>query len=121
MDIRLVFCIAMGGFVTYIGVVMLITQFQRKPYIPPPKPNFTSRATTVIDPKTGEKTTYREITVSTKFTPTEATPPPSQPHLETVEGEGTGTNIQRPTSNAQHPIAPTAPRAARQDSAPNIQ
>ncbi|EDY19780.1 hypothetical protein CfE428DRAFT_2956 [Chthoniobacter flavus Ellin428] len=99
MDIRLIFCIGMGAFVTYIGVVMLITQFQRKPYIPPPKPNFTSRATTVIDPKTGEKTTYREITVSTKFTSTEATPPPSQPHLEAVEGQTS--NVKRPTPNIQ--------------------
>lgn len=84
MDFRLILCIAMGTFVTYIGVVMLITQFQRKPYIPPPKPNFSARATTVVDPKTGEKTTYREITVSTKFAPAPATPPPALPRLETV-------------------------------------
>ncbi len=82
MDFRLILCIAMGAFVTYIGVVMLITQFQRKPYVPPPKPNFTSRSTTVIDPNTGEKTIYREITVSTKFAPTPATPPPELPKLE---------------------------------------
>ncbi len=85
MDLRLILCIGMGAFVTYIGVVMLITQFQRKPYIPPPKPNFSARATTVVDPKTGEKTIYREITVSTKFAPAPATPPPVSPKLEVPE------------------------------------
>jgi hypothetical protein len=103
MDFRLILCIGMGAFVTYIGVVMLVTQFQRKPYVPPPKPNFTSRSTAVVDPKTGEKTIYREITVSTKFSPTPATPPPVPPHLESVpqtESEVTS-NIQHPTSNTQ--------------------
>ena len=84
MDFRLILCIAMGTFVTYIGVVMLITQFQRKPYVPPPKPNFFTHATTVVDPKTGEKTIYREITVSTKFAPAPTTPPPVPPRLEAV-------------------------------------
>lgn len=82
MDIRLIFCIGMGAFVTYIGVVMLITQFQRKPYAPPPKPNFSSRSTTYVDPQTGEKTTVREITVSTKFAPVPTTPSPATPKLE---------------------------------------
>jgi len=103
MDLRLILCIGMGAFVTYIGVVMLITQFQRKPYIPPPKPNFTSRSTTVVDPKTGEKTVYREITVSTKFAPAPATPPPATPHLETIPEPDSGVtpNVQPPTSNTQ--------------------
>ena len=90
MDIRLIFCIAMGAFVTYVGVIMLITQFQRKPYVPPPKPNFSSRSTTYVDPQTGEKTTVREITVSTKFAPTPATPAATQPHLEPVEEKTSG-------------------------------
>lgn len=91
MDFRLILCIGMGAFVTYIGVVMLITQFQRKPYVPPPKPNFISRSTMVVDPQTGEKTIYREITVSTKFAPAAATPPPMSPHLEAVPApDGTG-------------------------------
>lgn len=103
MDFRLILCVGMGAFVTYIGVVMLITQFQRKPYIPPPKPNFTSRATAVVDPATGEKTIYREITVSTKFAPAPATPPPVPPHLEAVP-EPVGAVIsgaQPPAPNAQ--------------------
>jgi hypothetical protein len=84
MNFRLVLCVAMGVFVTYLGVVMLIAQFHRAPYVPPPKPNFTSRSTVVVDPKTGEKTTYREITVSTKFAPAAATPPPEKPQLDTA-------------------------------------
>jgi len=55
MNFRLLLCIAMGVFVTYIGVVMLIAQFRRQPYVPPPKPNFTARSTMVVDPKTGER------------------------------------------------------------------
>jgi hypothetical protein len=82
MNFRLLMCIAMGVFVTYIGVVMLVAQFRRKPYTPPPKPNFTSKSAVVVDPQTGEKTIYREITVSTKFAPTPATPPPATPQLE---------------------------------------
>jgi len=34
-------------------------------------------------PETGEKTIYREITVSTKFAPAPSTPPPEKPRLET--------------------------------------
>ena len=103
MDLRLILCIGMGAFVTYIGVVMLVTQFQRKPYVPPPKPNFISRSTTVVDPKTGEKTIYREITVSTKFAPTPATPPPVQPQLEkTPEPDSTATSqLPVPTAIGQ--------------------
>lgn len=70
MNLRLIFCIAMGLFTTSIGVTMLVSSLRREPPdAPPPKPNFSARAATVMDPETGEKTTYREITVSTKFTP----------------------------------------------------
>jgi len=85
MNFRIVCCIAMGVFVVHIGVVMLIAQFRPKPhYALPPKPNFTSTATVVTDPQTGEKTTYREITVSTKFAPAPSTPPPVPPQIETA-------------------------------------
>ena len=78
MNFRLVLCIAMGVFVAHIGVVMLIAQFRPKPhYALPPKPNFSEQSTVVVDPKTGEKTIYREITVSTKFAPESGTPPPT--------------------------------------------
>jgi hypothetical protein len=83
MDVRLIFCIAMGVFVAHLGVFMLIEQLHPKPLPPPkPKPNFSAKATTVVDPQTGEKTIYREITVSTKFAPALPTPPSASPQLE---------------------------------------
>ena len=85
MNFRLLLCIAMGVFVAHIGVVMLIAQFRPKPqYALPPKPNFTSISTVVVDSKTGEKTTYREITVSTKFASAPSTPSPVSPQIETA-------------------------------------
>ncbi len=76
MNLRLLFCIAMGMFTTALGVVMLVSNLRREPPgAPPPKPNFSARATTVMDPETGEKTTYREITVSTILAPGPVTPP----------------------------------------------
>ena len=86
MNFRLVLCVAMGVFTTYLGIVMLIASLRRTPEIAlPPKPNFSARATTVVDPETGEKTTYREITVTTKFAPAPATPPPEVPQLALPE------------------------------------
>ena len=85
MNLRILFCIGMGVFVTHIGVFMLLSHLgSQAHYTPPPKPNFSATASVVVDPKTGEKTTYREITVSTKFAPESGTPqPPATPHLET--------------------------------------
>jgi hypothetical protein len=82
MNLRLLFCIAMGVFTAHLGVIMLLAQFRPKPP-PPPKPNFTSKSTVFVDPKTGEKTIYREITVSTKFAPSTSTPPPVAPQVNT--------------------------------------
>ena len=82
MNFRLVLCIALGVFTTYIGVVMLMRQLRPAPHAPlPPRPNFSAKATTVTDAETGEKITYREITVTTKFAPGSATPPPEKPRL----------------------------------------
>ena len=79
VNLRLLFCIAMGMFTTALGVVMLVKSLRREPPSePPPRPNFSARATTVIDPETGAKTTYREITVTTKFAPGPAAPPPER-------------------------------------------
>lgn len=79
MNLRLLFCIAMGLFTTALGVVMLVNSLRREPPSEPPsKPNFSVRAATVIDPETGEKTTYREITVTTKFAPSPAATPPER-------------------------------------------
>ncbi|HEX8296515.1 MAG TPA: hypothetical protein VF593_09460 [Chthoniobacteraceae bacterium] len=83
MNFRLLLCIGMGVFVIHIGVVMILSHLRPRPkFVPTPKPNFTARAKTVTDPSSGEKTTYREITVSTRFTspapPAAATPLPQR-------------------------------------------
>ena len=78
MNLRLLLCIAMGVFVAHIGVFMLIAQFKPKPkQAAPLKPNFSASATVYVDSQTGEKTVYRELTVSTKFAPAPSTPPPA--------------------------------------------
>ena len=76
----------MGVFVAHLGVFMLLEKFKPRPKIAPPeRPNFSERATVVTDEKTGETTTYREITVSTKFAPSASTPPPLKPRLPEIK------------------------------------
>ncbi len=80
MNLRLLLCIALGLFTTYIGVVMLLQQLRPQARSPlPPKPNFSARSATFVDPETGEKTIHREITVSTKLAPTAGPPTPQEP------------------------------------------
>ena len=68
----------MGVFVAHLGVFMLMAQLRPKPKLmPPPKPNFSAKATVVVNAETGEKTIYREITVSTKFAKDASTPAPA--------------------------------------------
>lgn len=83
MNLRLLLCIAMGVFTTYLGIVMLVASLRRPaPLTLPPKPNFSAKETTVVDAGTGERTIYREITVSTKLAPGPvAAPPPEKPQL----------------------------------------
>ena len=82
MNFRLLMCIALGVFTTYLGIVMLVASLRRPPpFMPPPKPNFSAQETTVVDVATGEKTIHREITVTTKLAPGPATPPPEKPQL----------------------------------------
>ena len=77
MNFRIFLCIAMGVFTAHLGLFMLISHLRPKPKTaPPPKPNFVVRSQTVVDRDTGEKTIYREITVSTRFA---ATPAPASP------------------------------------------
>ena len=88
MNFRLLLCIGLGLFTTYVGVVMLVASMRRPQRIaPPPKPNFSARETVVMDADTGERTSYREITVSTKLAPGAATPPPEKPQLGEPERE----------------------------------
>lgn len=76
MSLRLLLCIAMGVFVAHLGVLMLIVQIRPKPkFVPPPTPNFFARERVIVDGETGERTIYRELTVSTKFAD-QATPTP---------------------------------------------
>lgn len=89
MNFRLLLCIAMGVFVAHLGVLMLIAQFKPKPkLVPPPKPNFSAKARVVVNAETGERTVYREITVSTKFAPAPSTPPPVVPAAPVFEPGG---------------------------------
>jgi hypothetical protein len=68
MNLRLLACLGMGVFTTYMGLVMLIGHFRTPPRTEMPLPeNFSARSEAVVDPVTGERTTYREITVSTNL------------------------------------------------------
>ncbi len=89
MNLRLIVCIFMGVFTTYIGVFMLFTQLKTRGRLsaPPPKPNFFARSSVVVDSATGEKTIYREITVSTKFAPPPANAPEVKPALSEAQIE----------------------------------
>ena len=68
MNLTLIACVAMGVFTTFLGFTMLMTHV-RGPALPPPplEQNFRSRESVVVDQTTGERTIYREITVSTKL------------------------------------------------------
>lgn len=76
----------MGVFVAHLGAFMFLAQLRPKPRIaPPPKPNFSAKATVVVNAETGEKTIYREITVSTKFAAGASTPAPHEAKLPAIE------------------------------------
>lgn len=78
MNSRLILCIAMGVFTTYVGLVMLLGHFRAKPgFTPPQKPNFTARVEEAVDAETGEKIVLRQITVSTKLAEPGLSPLPS--------------------------------------------
>ncbi|HEX8311758.1 MAG TPA: hypothetical protein VF614_10595 [Chthoniobacteraceae bacterium] len=69
MSPKIVACIVMGVFTAHLGLFALLSHLRPKPpKMPPPlERNFRSREATVEDPSSGEKTTYREITVSTRL------------------------------------------------------
>jgi hypothetical protein len=80
VNFRLLLCIAMGVFVAHIGLFMLLRELRPKlKPLPPLKSNFSAKATVVVNTETGEKTVYREITVSTKFADAPSTPAPARP------------------------------------------
>ena len=83
MNFRLLLCLGMGIFTTYLGMVMLFQAFRRRP---PPTvetvANFVAKESAVVDPLTKEKTTYREITVTTRMGRVMATPRPEVPQVQ---------------------------------------
>jgi len=81
MNFRLFLCIAMGVFVAHLGVFMFLSHLRPQQYAPLPTQNFKVRSQTVVDQETGEKTTYREITVSTKVLLPPQSAPPVSPAL----------------------------------------
>lgn len=85
MNARLLLCIGMGVFVAHLGVFMFLSHLRPAPPAPP-GPNFKVRSQVVVDRETGEKTTYREITVSTRLgTPAPKATPAASAVLVDVE------------------------------------
>ena len=80
MNVRLFLCIAMGVFVAHLGVVMFLSHLRPQERRPLPPQNFKVRSQVVVDRDTGEKTIYREITVSTRVLP----PPSPAPEVKPV-------------------------------------
>lgn len=70
MKFRKILIIISVVLVVHAGIFFVITHVPALPkarYIPPP--NFGTHTETYEDPKTGEKTIYREFRVSTKLAP----------------------------------------------------
>lgn len=80
MNGRLFLCIGMGVFVAHLGLFMFLSHLRPQPHTPVPHDNFKVRSQVVVDRETGEKTVYREITVSTRL----ATPAPEPSHEPAV-------------------------------------
>jgi hypothetical protein len=70
VNLKLLFCIAMGVFVAHLAVFMMIFSIRSRqlppPPVPPP-PNFKYAEEVVVNPKTRERIVNREITVTTKL------------------------------------------------------
>ena len=83
MKVPLLLCIVLGIFAAHIGVLMLVSHLRPQPkFAPRPKDNFSVKAATFSDSKTGEKMIYQEFTVSTRLAAPEGTPPPGNPQVE---------------------------------------
>jgi hypothetical protein len=78
VNFRILCCIVLGVFTAHLGLFMFLMHLRPQVKVTPsPKPNFTSVSQTFVDHATGEKTTYREITVSTTFAELPAAEPPA--------------------------------------------
>ncbi|MGB8167973.1 MAG: hypothetical protein WCF18_10815 [Chthoniobacteraceae bacterium] len=82
---RLLLCVGMGVFVAHLGVFMILDHLKPKPPRPPEN-TFKVRSQLVVDHDSGEKTVYREITVSTRLgaPAPKATPAPPPVLVEVV-------------------------------------
>jgi hypothetical protein len=75
---RTILWIVASAIVLHLGLFLIFARMPALPkvkYIPPP--NFGYKEETYDDPKTGERTIYREIRVSTKLADPEKLPPPA--------------------------------------------
>ena len=84
MKKRTIVYIVLGAIVLHLGLFLIFGQMRALPktrYVPPP--NFGYREEYYDDPKTGIRTTWREIRVSTKLSGAEKVEPPAdQPRLQ---------------------------------------
>lgn len=77
MSRRTILWIVLGAITLHLALFIWLAPVKPVPktrYIPPP--NFGYREAVFEDPRTGEKTTFREITVSTKLADPKKLPPP---------------------------------------------
>lgn len=67
MNARLIFCLAMGLFTTFLGFSMLLKGCRSaSPNVPAPRANFSATSEVIeVNPRTGETVRQRNITVST--------------------------------------------------------
>lgn len=101
MNGRLLLCIGMGVFVVHLGIFMILSHLRQAGEAPKPQPNFIVHSQVVTDQGTGEKTVYRQITVSTRLGTPAPTPVP-KPVLAELE------KVKEPA----HPAAALEPNGA---------
>ena len=110
MNFRLLLCIGMGVFVAHLGVFMVLSHLRPQPRMKLPAQNFKVRSQVVVDHDTGEKTVYREITVSTRL----ATPAPTSmpgPELVAMEKRPLIEAHTAKTFSGEKPMHPDGQRA----------
>ena len=84
MKKRTIAWIILGVVMAHMGFFYFFGQLNALPktkFIPPP--NFGYKEETFQDPKTGERTIWREIRVTTRLTDRSKLPPPATPKTQT--------------------------------------
>jgi len=105
---RLLLCIGMGVFVIHLGIFMILSHLRGQPP-PPTPPNFKVRSQVLVDRETGEKTVYRDITVSTKLG-TPAPTPAAKPVLAATERQPLHEPLEKPSDEQRVKSEPEARR-----------